>query len=118
MLQSKALAVGLSAGMVFVFLPSPLHADETGLASMHAWHKVGRKTCLEDHYHSGEGTGRNKRAARSAAISDWESFTAFEYGGVWARFRSATSRGIRYEETADGWMASVEALPCRRRSRR
>jgi hypothetical protein len=118
MLQSKALAIGLSAGLACAFLPSPLHADDTGLASMHAWQKVGRKTCLLDHYHSGEGEGRNKRAARNAAISDWESFTAFEYGAVWARFRSAASRGVRYEKTAEGWLASVEARPCRRRSRR
>ena len=118
MLKSKASIMGLSAVLACAFLPLPVHADDTGLASMHDWQKVGRKTCLVDHYHAGSGEGPSKRAARKAAIADWEGFTAFEYGTDWARFRSAANRGVVYEKTAKGWSANIEARPCRRRSRR
>ena len=97
--------------------PTFADADDTGMASMHDWQKVGRKTCFEEHYHSGSGEGRTKREARRAAMVDWENFTAFEYGTDWARFKSAADRGIRYEKGRNGWTASVEARPCRRRKK-
>lgn len=106
--------VGLSASPLLTY---DAMADDTGLAGMHDWRKERGKTCLLDHYHTGQGEGRTKRAARRAAIVDWESFTAFEYGSNWARFRSAGSRGIRYDKVDAGWKASVEARPCRRRIR-
>jgi hypothetical protein len=107
----RAALVPLCACLIH---PTVAEADNTGMASMHDWQKVGRKTCFEEHYHSGSGEGRTKRDARRAAIIDWENFTAFEYGTDWARFRSAASRGIRYDKGPDGWAASVEGRPCKR----
>lgn len=92
-------------------------ADETGLAGMHAWRVERGKTCLAEHYHTGQGNGPTKKAAQAAAIDDWEGFTAFEYGSAWARFRGASDRGVRYEKTSDGWTANVEGRPCRARTR-
>ena len=99
-------------------LSSALVADETGLASMHAWRKERGKTCMVDHYHYGSGTGRTKSRARAAAIDSWQGFTAFEYGTSWAYFRNAASKSIGYKKAAGGWHASVEARPCKRRRRR
>jgi len=110
----RAVLVALCACMI---QPPSADADDTGMASMHDWQKVGRKTCLKEHYHSGSGEGRTKRKARRAAIVDWENFTAFEYGTDWARFKSAASRETTYEKGPKGWTASVEARPCRRRRR-
>lgn len=107
----------LGALCVCLAQPTSVSADDTGMASMHDWQKVGRKTCMKEHYHTGSGEGRTKRDARRAAVVDWENFTAFEYGSDWARFKSAASRGIRYEKGPKGWTASVEARPCRRRKR-
>lgn len=65
-------------------------ADETGMASIHAWRSERGKVCMAEHFHSGSGEGRTKKLARKAAFSDWQGFTAWEYGTDWARFsRSA-----------------------------
>jgi hypothetical protein len=106
------IAIGASA-----LSTSNATADETGMAAMHDWRAERGKACFVDHFHSGTGEGPTKAAARKAAITDWEGFTAFEYGSDWARFRSAGSRGIDYEKTAKGWRANVEARPCRKQIR-
>ncbi len=103
-----AIVVAISATL-------PLKADETGLAAMHAWRPESGKICMVDHYHSGSGTGPSKAAARKAAITSWQEFTAFEYGLDWAYFSRAASRGIAYSRTSTGWLADVEARPCKRR---
>lgn len=101
-----------------IFFPALVSADETGMASMHAWRVERGKTCLVDHFHHGSGEGRSKAAARKAAITSWQEFTAFEYGLDWAYFRNAASKSIGYSKSADGWSASVEARPCNRKRRR
>jgi len=108
----------LVALFVFVLSTPPATADDTGFASIHALRKERGKICMVDHYHSGAGTGRTKRAARRAAIGDWQGFTAWEYGTDWGSFRSAASKGIAYEKVANGWSANVEARPCNRRRAR
>ncbi|MBU2534253.1 MAG: hypothetical protein KKB37_16045, partial [Alphaproteobacteria bacterium] len=92
----------------------PAFADETGVATIHSWTAEGGKTCMADHFHSGSGEGKTKSAARKAAVTEWEGFTAWEYGTDWANFARAGSRGIVYEATSGGWRASVEARPCKR----
>src|SRR5262249_14217075 len=32
--------------------------DETGVAGIHDWVKIGRKTCFVDHFHNGSGNGK------------------------------------------------------------
>ena len=89
-------------------------ADDTGLASMHEWKKVGRLTCYADHTHFGSSVGhKDKKTATSAAIQDWSGFTAFEYGTDWASFKKATAKKITCTQSASGWGCDVEARPCR-----
>ncbi|MEM8971285.1 MAG: hypothetical protein AAGD43_04375 [Pseudomonadota bacterium] len=96
---------------------SAVHADDTGFASIHAWRSERGITCMVDHFHSGNGEGRTKKAALRSAIASWEGFTAWEYGTDWARFKSAGSRGVTYTKAGGGWSANVEARPCNRRMR-
>lgn len=100
----------LLAGAVF----APAIANETGFASMHAQARVGGKLCMTDHWHYGNGTGPNKKAAQRAAISSWQDFTDFEYGRVWAFFRNAAGRGISCANSGGSVSCQVQARPCRR----
>ena len=51
-----ALALlGLIAGNA-----SAQQGAETGVAQIHTWVKVGRKTCMLDHYHDGNGNGSSR----------------------------------------------------------
>lgn len=91
-------------------------ADDTGLAGMHSWMKVGRKTCFTDHTHTGNSSGhRTQRQALKAAIEDWQGFTAFEYGTDWAYFRRANARMKSCSKDSQGWGCTVEGRPCRGR---
>jgi len=93
-------------------------ADETGMASIHAWRSERGKICMSDHSHSGTGEGRTKKLARKAAISDWQGFTAWEYGTDWARFSRAAGRSVEYSSWGSGWRATVQARACKSRPRR
>jgi hypothetical protein len=92
--------------------PGAAQAGETGMASMHAWVKVGRKTCLVDHFHSGNGKGPTRHQAQRLAIQSWVDFTAWEYGSTWGRYSLAASKRMTCERS-DGWNCNVEARPCR-----
>ncbi len=87
-------------------------ADETGIAGIHSWVKVGRRTCMTDHYHSGSGNGATRRLAEKAAIQSWTDFTAWEYGSSWGRYSLAASKSMNCDKS-DGWSCFVEARPCR-----
>ncbi len=89
-------------------------ANDTGLAGMHDWRSERGKTCMVDHFHTGVGEGRSKTLARSAAVKDWQAFTAWEYGTSWANFRRAASRGVNFTKTETGWQASVIGRACKR----
>ncbi len=91
-----------------------VEADDTGLASIHDLRRERGRLCQADHWHSGSGSGRTKRAAKRAAIGSWQSFTAMEYGSDWARFRRARSKAIRCSRTGRrSYDCTVEARPCR-----
>ncbi|MBU1212657.1 MAG: hypothetical protein KJ587_15500 [Alphaproteobacteria bacterium] len=91
-------------------------ADDTGMASIHSWKKVGRKTCFVDHTHVGSSSGqKSEKAAVAAAIKDWQEFTAFEYGTDWAYFKNAIGSGKSCSRETAGWTCTVEATPCNRR---
>jgi hypothetical protein len=105
--------VSLAALMACTSLLQTAAADETGLASMHAWRKVGKKTCMVDHFHSGSGSGATQKIAEMAALRDWSSFTDFEYGSDWANPRIAAQRTMRCSRESTTFACQVEALPCR-----
>lgn len=89
-------------------------ADDTGFASIHDMRRERGRLCLTDHWHSGNGSGRSKRAAKRAAVRSWQNFTAMEYGTDWARFRRARSKALRCSRTGRrSFDCTVEARPCR-----
>jgi hypothetical protein len=102
-----ALALGVLVGAGAVG-----QAEETGVAEIHTWVKVGRKTCLADHFHSGSGSGSMRPQAEKQAIQSWADFTAWEYGSTWGRYSLAASKKMTCER-GDGWSCYVEARPCR-----
>lgn len=79
---------------------APATAQETGLAAIHTWVSVGRKTCMESHYHDGNGTGKTQKEAEKAAIRSWESFTIWEYGPLWGRYSASESKTMTCDKTA------------------
>jgi hypothetical protein len=92
---------------------SAQQGGETGVAEIHSWVKVGRKTCMLDHYHDGQGTGRTKALAEKSAILSWSEFTAWEYGSPWARYSIAVSKGMECSPASGSWSCHVQARPCR-----
>jgi hypothetical protein len=102
---------GLAMGILLA-AAGAAQADETGIAGIHSWVKVGHKTCFEDHYHSGSGNGTTKAAAEKEAIQSWADFTAWEYGTTWGRYSLAVSKSMKCEKL-DNWSCYVEARPCR-----
>jgi hypothetical protein len=89
------------------------NADETGIAGIHSWIKVGRKTCLADHFHDGSGTGASRRQAQAAAIGAWTDFTAWEYGTSWGRYSLAVGKSMSCSQSGGSWSCSTQARPCR-----
>jgi hypothetical protein len=92
---------------------APAVADDTGFAYMHDLRKERGRTCFVGHYHYGNGSGRSKRSAKRDAIRSWVSFTAFEYGSDWARWRRARSKRMGCTRGGKGYNCQVEARPCR-----
>jgi hypothetical protein len=87
--------------------------DETGVASIHELVKVGRKTCMLDHFHDGSGSGATRRQAEQAAIQSWVEFTAFEYGDAWGRYSIAASKQMGCSQGSGSWTCQLQARPCR-----
>jgi Neuraminidase (sialidase) len=109
-----ALALVVWAGTADAQSRKSMETQETGVASIHAWTKVGRKTCMVDHFHDGSGTGRNKKEAEAAAIRAWADFTAWEYGTPWARYAIAESRSANCsQQSPSSWSCAVQARACR-----
>jgi len=88
-------------------------ASETGLASIHGWRKVGKKTCLVDHYHNGNGSGPSRRLAERAAISSWTDFTVFEYGSSWGSYGLSVAKKMSCGGSGSNWQCSVDSIACR-----
>jgi hypothetical protein len=89
----------VAAGAAVLFglgqAPTPVQAQETGLAAIHSWVRVGRtKTCMADHFHDGTGTGKTKKEAERAAIRSWEAFTIWEYGPPWGRYALSETKSL------------------------
>jgi len=109
--RSCALVLGGVLG-VLIGAGVAAQAEETGVAGIHSWVKIGRKTCLADHFHSGNGSGPTRPQAEKAAVQSWADFTAWEYGSTWGKYTVATSKKMTCER-GDSWSCFVEARPCR-----
>lgn len=111
-MTGASFRMGLAA-ILFGAGLAPATADETGFSDMHNQARVGGRTCMTDHYHYGNGTGRTKALAQRAAIGSWQSFTDFEYGSSWARFSRAAGKRMSCSKTPSGFDCQVEARPCK-----
>lgn len=101
------------AGLLWSVLGTSLQAGETGIASIHAWHTVGNKTCIANHWHYGSESGHAPREqAETAAILVWVNFTAIDYGTDWMSFARAESKGSKCERSGPTWSCVVEARAC------
>lgn len=113
----KLLTFLLPAVLTIVGGAAPLNAGETGIAAIHAWHTVGRKTCIKDHWHYGNSSPRaTKKEAEAEAIKGWEDFTGWDYGTDWMSYKLAESRASKCERvgTSGGaWTCQVEARACK-----
>jgi hypothetical protein len=95
----------------------PATADETGIASIHAWENVGRLTCIKGHWHYGTATASTRKVAAKKAILNWINFTAFDYGSDWMSYRRAKSKALKCERVGTGWACSAEGRACKLRKR-
>ena len=106
------LAMG-AAVLATLGVPETAQAQETGLAAIHAWVAVGRKTCMESHFHDGNGSGKTKKDAERAAIQSWEAFTVWEYGSPWGRYAASESKTSSCTEAADKtFSCQISSRPC------
>ncbi len=107
------LAIAGAALLATLGTHVPANAQETGLAAIHSWVPVGRKTCMESHYHDGNGTGKTKKDAERAAIQSWESFTIWEYGPPWGRYAASESKRTTCDVAMDkSFSCQVTSRPC------
>ena len=82
-----------------------------------AWPKVrvGGKTCFAAHEHYGESPPWiSQKGAIAYAVRRWETFTAWEYGTVWANYRLAVGKRTSCKQNSGRWICSTVARPCRR----
>jgi len=110
----KRYTVGVAALVMALVAGDALaQSQETGIAEIHSWTKVGRKTCMSDHFHDGSGSGASRVLAERAAVRAWVEFTAWEYGDSWGRYNMAVSKKATCSRESEGWHCAVEARPCR-----
>ncbi len=101
-------------GIITVFSGA---ASAQGMADLHEKVRVGGKSCFSDHTHSASSAGHaSRKAAELAAIRSWQDFTAWEYGGTWASYAQAAGKSMNCSG-GGSWACSVDARPCRSRSR-
>lgn len=74
-----------------------------------------RKSCWVDHYHYGSGSGKTKRSAKKAAIASWQSFTAWEYGAKWGKFRLAKDKRVSCSGSRGSYSCQASGIPCYRK---
>lgn len=113
MKKSAASACALALFGLLAGSASAQQGAETGVAQIHTWVKVGRKTCMLDHYHDGNGDGATRAQAEKSAIVSWSEFTAWEYGSPWARYSNAVSKTMNCSQASGGWNCHIQARPCR-----
>jgi hypothetical protein len=108
-------ALGLACALAMGGLsPGTVQAQETGLAGMHTWTRVGGRVCMLDHFHDGSGSGSTRAAAQRSAIQAWIDFTAWEYGSRWGSWGASVSKRMSCSGGGGNYSCSVSSRPCRR----
>lgn len=119
--MKKKLCWAAAAASLFVSLgtATSVQAQETGIAGIHEWVRVGRKTCLATHFHDGSGSGKSQKEAEKAAIQSWEAFTAWEYGASWGRYALSESKKMTCDRpTTSEYKCNVTSRACIAKSSR
>lgn len=94
-------------------------ADDTGFIGIHDLRRYGRYLCTTDHFHAGNGKAqRTKRRAIRSAVADWSSFTSWEYGSDWGKWRYARSKSVKCTGKRPAIQCTVDARMCKRLRRR
>ena len=88
-------------------------AQESGLAGLHEWRRVGSKTCFVDHYHDGSGSGPSQQAAVAQAVRSWTDFTVLEYGSAWGSYANSISKSVSCNRGASDFTCSISSIPCK-----
>jgi hypothetical protein len=110
-LKSSIKLAAISAALLTI--SPPVRAD-LGLAGLHAKERIGNRTCMIGHTHSGAGSDASPQMAQAKAIRDWSEFTVFEYGQAWGNFALSADRQVKCGPLrADLWHCKVESRPCR-----
>jgi hypothetical protein len=113
MKRGACVFVGAFAA-VLMLAPDRGAAEEgMGLSGIHQWVRVGRKTCMLDHFHDGSGIGATKAQAQASAIRAWSDFTAWEYGDRWGKWQLAESKSGGCTGSGKNFSCNVSARPCR-----
>src|SRR5262249_398368 len=107
-MMRRILCIGLVTASALVGLGTPGFADETGLAGIHSWVRVGRKICMADHFHNGSGKGASRKQAVAAAMHDWASFTSWEYGSSWGHYGLAEGKGAACSRASQEWNCDLQ----------
>jgi len=109
--------LALIAMTMMIGAGSAAKADDSGLASIHAWkNEPGRRVCMADHFHDGSGSGKTQKDAEAAAQSSWRSFTIFEYGTDWGSYKLSVSQKMECGKSGEGWSCSTSSRPCKMQS--
>jgi hypothetical protein len=112
--MSKSAVCSVAIALLLLLPNRIALGQDTGLASLHDWVRIGGKTCMADHFHDGSGSGPTRGIAQAAAVRAWQDFTAWEYGGRWGSYGNAISRSVRCSGVRGYVSCSVSARPCRR----
>ena len=88
----------------------------TAQQTLHDEVRVGKLSCMTDHYHFGSSKGQtSKKAAEADAVASYSNFVDFEYGGAYASWKAAAGKTVDCSKDGSGlWGCTVSARPCRR----
>ncbi len=85
------------------------------LVGLHALRSERGLVCMAEHTHTGSSTAQpSRKAAELAALRDWASFTAWEYGSHWGNAAIAGSKSFSCSRKGATHACDFEARPCRR----
>lgn len=108
----RLAAVILTIGAGMLSWASAVQAQQT----LHAEQRVGKWSCMVDHYHFGSSKGlTSKKAAEADAAASWSNFVDFEYGGAYASWKASQSKQVDCAKDGSGlWGCTLSSRPCRR----
>ena len=89
-----------------------------GLAqqTLHDERRVGKLSCMVDHYHFGSSKGQtSKKAAEADAVGSWSDFVDFEYGSAYGSWKASVGKSVDCAKDGSGlWGCTLSSRPCRR----